>query len=108
VTCSFEAKNLGSRYAPMVMVEVGTPPGFDVMTEDLDTMVANKTVQKYETGSGKVVIYLDGIESKGSFKGSYRLMARYPMKAKTPVSTTYLYYNPEVNTLAEPVTLKVI
>jgi len=108
VTCSFEAKNLRDSRAPMVMVEVGTPPGFDVMTDDLDAMVANKTVQKYETARGKVIIYLDGIEKKGTFKGSYRLVARYPMKAKTPVSSAYLYYNPEVNCLAEPVILKVI
>ncbi len=65
-------------------------------------------MQKYETSSDKVVLYLNGIDKGKSFKGEYRLVAKYPLKAKTPVSMTYLYYNPEVNAVCRPVTLTVM
>ncbi len=108
VTCSFEVKNMRPDGAPMVMVEVGTPPGFVVEKDDIDRMVKAKKVSKYEMTGAKVVLYLDGIEKGKSFKGSYRLMAKFPLKAKVPVSMTYLYYNPEINAVCQPATLKVL
>jgi hypothetical protein len=108
VKCTFEVKNMKSDDAPMVMVEVGTPPGFVADREGLDKLVAEKKVSKYEMTASKTVLYLDGIKKGKSFKGSYRLMAKFPLKAKAPVSMTYLYYNPEVNAVCQPATLKVL
>ncbi|MDQ7824696.1 MAG: MG2 domain-containing protein [Candidatus Eremiobacteraeota bacterium] len=107
IACKVKVKNLRNSYAPMVMVEVGTPPGFDVMTEDIERMVAAKKVQKFEMASDRVVLYLNGVEKGKSFDGSFRLTARYPLKVKTPTSLTYLYYNPEVNARCAPVTIRV-
>jgi len=108
VNCKIEVKNLKNAYVPMVMVEAGIPPGFTVMTEDLEKMIGSNTIQKYETYKDKVVIYLNGIDKGKSFTGSYRLLANYPVKAKTPDSRTYLYYTPEINALSIPVTFSVI
>lgn len=108
VTCNVDVKNLRPNDVPMVMVEVGTPPGFVVEKEDIDKLVTAKKVSKYEMTGTKVVLYLDGLRKGKSFKGSYRLMARFPLKAKVPVSMTYLYYNPEVNAVCQPATLKVL
>ena len=78
------------------------------MTDDLEKMVEKKTVSKYETFKGKVVLYLNGLDKGKSFSGSYRLLARIPLKAKTLPGITYLYYNPEINAVCSPVTFEVL
>ncbi len=108
ITCKVDVKNLRNSYAPMVMIEAGIPPGFDVMTEDLEKMVEKRTISKYETFKGKVVLYLNGLDKGKSFSGSYRLLARIPLKAKTLPGITYLYYNPEINSVCAPVTFEVL
>ncbi len=70
--------------------------------------VGGATLAKYEMTKGKLVLYLNTMPNKASFKGSFRLCAKYPAKVKAPASVTYLYYNPEVNDWALPVDLKVI
>jgi hypothetical protein len=108
INCRVNVKNMKPQAATQVMVVVGTPPGFDVVAGDLDTMVKAKAIQKYETYKGKLVFYLNGIGGSKSFNAGYRLVAKYPIKAKTPVHMTYLYYEPEVNAQCVPVTLNVL
>jgi hypothetical protein len=38
---------------------------------------------------------------------SFRMKAKYPVRAKTPPSTAYQYYEPEIRSHAEPVVLTV-
>jgi alpha-2-macroglobulin-like protein len=108
IQCNVKVKNLKSTSATQVMVVVGTPPGFDVMAEDIEKLVAGKNIQKFESYKGKVVLYLNGIDGGKSFNATYRLLAKYPIKAKTPASLTYLYYDPEINAECIPVTLSVM
>jgi len=108
INCRVKVQNLKPADATQVMVVVGTPPGFDAVAEDLETMVKLKAIQKYETYKGKLVFYLNGVGGGKAFNASYRLMAKYPIKAKTPVHMTYLYYEPEVNAQCVPVTLNVL
>jgi hypothetical protein len=39
---------------------------------------------------------------------TYRLRAKYPLKAKSFASRVYEYYNPEVGATAQPIELSVV
>ncbi len=47
-------------------------------------------------------MYLDHVDQNQPVAFSYRLKAKFPVKAKTPVSTVYEYYNPDVKNEALP------
>ena len=44
---------------------------------------------------------------KSKLDFSYTIVPKYPIKAKTPVSTAYEYYNPDVKDTVVPVELTV-
>ncbi|MCE1248318.1 MAG: MG2 domain-containing protein [Firmicutes bacterium] len=90
----------------MVMVDLGVPPGFNVMTPDLTEYVGKKFM-KYTMTSRQIIIYLDKVKPGETIQFKYRLQAKFPLKAKTPESKTYQYYNPEVKDIGKPVTLEV-
>jgi uncharacterized protein YfaS (alpha-2-macroglobulin family) len=106
VTCFVEVRNNIVQSANMVIVDVGIPPGFSVKTEDLQKLVGKK-IKKYNLTSRQVILYIDRIDYKKPLKFSYRLQAKFPIEAKTPTSRTYMYYEPEVETVAEPVDIEI-
>jgi hypothetical protein len=59
LTSSVEVKFNGSSAANMVIVDLGVPPGFEVMAEDLDKLVADRIA-----GSLR---YYDGITHQLTF-----------------------------------------
>lgn len=89
----------------MVMVDIGLPPGFSAQTEDLDGWVKQGLVKKYTLTGRQIMVYLEKLDGKQVLKLSYHLKARFPIKAKTPQSRAYQYYNPDVESLAAPATL---
>jgi uncharacterized protein YfaS (alpha-2-macroglobulin family) len=92
----------------MVIVDLGVPPGFEVLTDDLAAIVSNGAASKYELTPRQIILYLDGIDSGVPLQISYRLRAKFPIRAKTPSSEVYAYYNPEIRGVATPVELEVI
>ena len=106
LTGSVVIKNNTKAAMKMVMVDLGIPPGFSVMTPDLQEYVGSKFV-KYTLTSRQVVIYIETVKPGEVIKFKYRLKAKYPLKAKTPRSKVYQYYNPEINDVTKPVTLEV-
>jgi hypothetical protein len=106
VTCRVKITNNISASADMVIVDLGIPPGFTVESADLQALVRKK-IQKYNLTTRQVILYIERIDYKQPIDFSYRLKAKFPIKAKTPTSKVYKYYEPEVETLAEPVTIEV-
>ncbi len=104
-TATATVTNNRSAVANMVIIDLGIPPGFDVLTPDLDDLVANKTIQKYSMTGRQIIVYLDKIEKNQRFDLTYRLKAKFPIRAKTPSSQAYEYYNPEIKSTAKPVEL---
>ena len=47
------------------------------------------------------------LKPRQSLQFSYTLKAKFPIKAKTPKSTVYEYYNPDVEDIARPVEMVV-
>jgi dipeptidyl aminopeptidase/acylaminoacyl peptidase len=93
------------------IVDLGVPPGFDVLSEDLDALVSQSSqlvtkVRRYELTGSQIILYLENLDYKISF--GYRLRAKFPLKAQVPPSSVYDYYNPEVSGTQPPTIVSVV
>jgi len=91
----------------MALVDLGLPPGFVVLTEDLSRLVAQGAIARYELTGRQIIIYLEDFSSEYPLRFSYRLRARFPMRAQTPPSSAYDYYNPGDLTVRAPLEVTV-
>ncbi len=108
VTCRVSLEYRGpGQAANMVIVDLGIPPGFEVMTGDLQEMVGSKVIQKFSLTGRQAILYFDKLEKGRAVEFSYRLIAKYPLRARTPSSRVYQYYNPDEVTYSPPQTLTV-
>jgi hypothetical protein len=99
------------------MVDLGLPPGFTVQTEDLDALVARfkdtpkdyafPILSRYELTGRQILVYIQNLSDGNPLQFSYRLRARFPLKAQTPASSAYDYYNPNVTGESLPMELVV-
>jgi hypothetical protein len=92
----------------MALVDLGLPPGFTVLTEDLDRLVEQAVIARYELSGRQIIIYLEDLSSDTPVNFRYRLRARFPMRAQTPPSTAYDYYNPGQQTVEAPLGVVVL
>ncbi|MBN1974943.1 MAG: hypothetical protein JW787_14980 [Sedimentisphaerales bacterium] len=93
--------------AKMVIVDLGLPPGFTLIPNKLDTLVEQQVIEKYSTTGRQIIIYLREVDSAKPVKIDYQLLAKYPLKAKTPKSVAYEYYNPDIRVEYAPIELEV-
>ncbi len=106
VTCQVRVRNTTRTAAKMLLVDVGLPPGFDPVTEDLNRLVERKTVQRYERTHRQIIFYIDEIAGNATVQWEFRLRARYPVRAKTAPTTAYLYYEPERRSEFRPIVVR--
>jgi hypothetical protein len=88
--------------AGTVLVDVGLPPGFTPLTEDLDSLVDRRIIDRYELTGRQIIFYLTDVTSGEVYRLEYRLRARYPIRAQTPASQVYDYYTPERQDTSPP------
>jgi hypothetical protein len=103
--------------AEWVLIDLGIPPGFSVVTEDLNALVTRSqdvpedyafpTVERYELTGRQILIYIGNLSAEHALSFSYRLRAKFPINAQAPASNAYDYYNPDVQGNALPVTIVV-
>ena len=86
----------------MVIVDLGLPPGFTVLAEDLNDLVEKDVMEKYSLTSRQIIVYLREVPADQPIVLGYRLMARFPIKAKAAKSLVYEYYDPSVRDEAAP------
>jgi hypothetical protein len=91
----------------MALIDLGVPPGFTVLTEDLNRLVEKGLIARYELTGRQIIIYLEDLISEAPLYLSYRLRARFPMHAQTPPSAAYDYYNPERLAMRAPLVVTV-
>jgi len=91
----------------MALIDLGVPPGFTVLTEDLSRLVEQGVISRYELAGRQIIIYLEDFSSESPLRFSYRLRARFPMRAQTPPSSAYDYYNPTGAAVRAPLELTV-
>ena len=106
-TVTATIKNNLTKSANMVMVDLGIPPGFDLLSEDLQAYVGKGHLQKFNMTATQAILYLDTIPAAETVTFRYRLRAKYPIRAKAFQSRVWEYYNPDVNSVARPVQLEV-
>jgi hypothetical protein len=107
VSCTVKVENLRGGTAKMVVADVGVPPGFEVDSSALAAAVEKKVLQKFTVAGRQVVLYVEDLPAGKPLTVTYKLRAKYPLKAKTPESVAYHYYNPEIRAKAAPVELTV-
>jgi hypothetical protein len=104
--------NLG-KTANMVMVDLGIPPGFDLLNEDLQEWQeksagkAMGALEKFNLTATQAILYFNSIAAHDTLTIPFRLRAKYPIRARTFSSRVYKYYDPAVSSLAAPVRLVV-
>ncbi len=107
VTAHVKIVNNAPAATQMTIVDLGIPPGFSVESGDLAELVGEKTIQKFSLTGRQIIVYLDRLEPQKPVEFDYRLRAKFPIKAQTPKSTVYEYYNPDNRADAEPVKIEV-
>ncbi|MEZ4710556.1 MAG: alpha-2-macroglobulin family protein [Caldilineaceae bacterium] len=80
--------------AGTILVDLGVPPGFSPVRGDLDALVQNGQINRYELTGRQIVLYMTNVPGGQSYTFHYRLEARFPIKAQTPSSQAYDYYTP--------------
>jgi len=113
VTGTATIRNNLDSTAKMVMVDLGIPPGFELLSEDLQKMVERTAgaksgrLEKFNMTATQAILYFDSIAPRDSFEVQYRLRAKYPIHAQGFASRVYEYYDPNVNATAKPVQFEV-
>lgn len=64
-------------------------------------------LEKFSLTATQAVLYFNALSAKQTVTLSFRLRAKYPIHARTFQSRIYEYYDPEVNSTANPVQLDV-
>ncbi len=112
-TATATVKNNLHTVATMVMVDLGIPPGFDLLSEDLQTYQEKSRTRKsgkldkFSLTATQAILYFDSIGAGDTVTLPFRLRAKYPIRARTFASKVYKYYEPEVSAIARPVSLEV-
>ncbi len=99
--------NNASTPARMLMVDVGTPPGFAVQAEDLDRLKSRGAIERYTLTGRGVIIYLSNLQAGQGLSLDYHIVARMPLRAVTAPTTVWAYYDPQVRSSAKPTTFVV-
>jgi len=112
-TAMVTVKNNLAQTAKMVMVDLGIPPGFELLPEELQDYqekTAEKKsgrLEKFSLTATQAILYFDSIAARDAVALKFRLRAKYPIRARTFASRVYEYYDPEVSARAIPVKLEV-
>jgi len=112
-TATATVKNNLPKSANMVMVDLGIPPGFDLLSEDLQALQEKSAgqksgrLEKFSQTATQAILYLNAIGPGETVTLRFRLRAKYPIRARTFQSRVYEYYDPAVNSVARPVQLEV-
>lgn len=104
-----QVKNISALRAvvEMPLIDIGLPPGFTPITDKLDDAVQAKQISKYTIAARQIIVYVERLDPGATLTLRYQLKAKYPIKARTPMSTAYPYYNPEQAAVAAPGTIVV-
>ncbi len=118
-TATATIRNNLEKTAKMVMVDLGIPPGFDLLSEDLQSFqeataagqgqTGEKTglLEKFSLTATQAILYFNALSPGQTVTLKFRLHAKYPIRARAFASRVYEYYDPEVKATARPVRLEV-
>jgi CD109 antigen len=67
----------------------------------------NGRLEKFNLTATQAILYFDSIAPRAELALTFRLPAKYPIRARTFASRVYEYYSPKVSSLASPVQFEV-
>ncbi|NQT86701.1 hypothetical protein HQ560_08060, partial [bacterium] len=108
LTCRVAVRYNRPGAANMTLVDLGIPPGFEVLAGDFEALKAKGVIERYSLTGRQATLYFRTIESGRPVEFTWRLRAKFPVKVKTPRSTVYQYYEPDVRDETQPVELHVL
>jgi CD109 antigen len=79
----------------MMIVDVGVPTGFEVLQDSLDALVTAGLVSRVDLAGRKVILYVDELTGGEERTFTFKVRARFPVRAVIPDSKAYLYYEPD-------------
>jgi hypothetical protein len=106
-------RNNLTKTANMVMVDLGIPPGFDLLSEDLQSIQERTAgaragrLEKFSLTATQAILYFNALAPHQNVTLKIRLRAKYPIRAHTFQARVYEYYDPDVSSVAQPVRLEV-
>jgi uncharacterized protein YfaS (alpha-2-macroglobulin family) len=112
-TAKVTIRNNLDKTANMIMVDLGIPPGFDLLSEDLQALEDKSAesgtgrLEKFSLTATQAILYFNALSAKETVTVTIRLRAKYPIRARTFQSRVYEYYDPEQSATAHPVDLEV-
>ena len=112
-TATATVRNNLKKSANMVMVDLGIPPGFDLLSEDLQDYQEKSAgqrsgrLQRFSLTATQAILYFDSFAPGETVTLPFRLRAKYPIRARTFSSRVYEYYDPDVSSVAQPVQLEI-
>ena len=106
-TVTVKIKNNTGLIANMPLIDLGVPPGFTVDPHMLYDAVDKKEISKFTLAARQIIVYLEKLGPGEEKTLSYQIRAKYPIKALTPLSKVYPYYNPEQVAVSLPQTIEV-
>ena len=112
-TATATIRNNLNKTANMVMVDLGIPPGFDLLSEDLQSFqektagAKSGRLEKFSLTATQAILYFNALAANQTAAVTFRLRAKYPIRAHTFQSRVYEYYDPNVTAVAHPVRLEV-
>jgi hypothetical protein len=97
ITATVTITNNDPTLLGMVLVSLGLPPGFALVTQDLAALRVEGTISEFEVTGKQIILYFNAIPAGEPTVLSYSLVAQYPIKAQTGGSEVHLYYDSQTN-----------
>jgi hypothetical protein len=94
VKATVAVKNNTQSTENMILVTVGIPPGFDVLTDDLIPYLTSRALSKFDLTGKQLTLYVSRLNAAQTQSFSYRLRASMPVKATDGGGEAFLYYEP--------------
>ncbi len=91
----------------MVLVTLGLPPGFELVTSDLDAYVSAGTLSRYDVTGKQIILYLTQIAPAATATFTYHLVASMPVDTVDGGGEVKRYYEPDVRAMSAAKSLKV-
>ncbi|MCS7055680.1 MAG: MG2 domain-containing protein [Thermoflexales bacterium] len=102
ISATASVRLLRQNPAGVVVARLSVPPGLTPVRSDLEALVQQGKVARYEVSGRAIALYLDYLEPGEEVTFNYRLRARYPVRAWVPPSDAFDYYTPDQRAESEP------
>ncbi len=108
VTATATVINQMQETAPMVILDLPIPGGFQLEPGELDELIGSGQIEKYQLTPRHAIIYIRGLTAGQKLELRYRLKAIMPVKVAVPPAEAYEYYNPAKRGASKPAQLEAL